>query len=50
MQTVYGIIATIGLTAFVVFTFRPGFPIKPRLENWASNAYSLHVDNDIHRL
>ena len=54
MQTVYGVIATIGLIAFIVFTFRQGFSVKPRKprqgENSASDAYSLHVDNDIHRL
>ncbi len=54
MQTVYGVIATIGLVAFIVFTFSQEFSVKPRKprqgENSASDAYSLHVDNDIHRL
>ncbi len=53
MQAVYGVIVTIGLVAFIVFTFRQGFLVKPRKPrqggNSASDAYSLHLDNDFHR-
>ena len=51
METVLGIAATIGLIAFIVFTFRQGFSIKPRKgDKSTSDATSLIVDRDLHRL
>ena len=52
MHIVYGLLATFGLVAVIVFGFRQGFSIKPRKKrhgNDTGDAVALLADRDIHK-
>jgi hypothetical protein len=52
MHIVYGLLATIGLVAVIVFAFRQGFSLKPRKAphgNDTGDAVALLADRDAHK-